>query len=87
MNKSLVLAFAALALSAGAALASPVAAIVASDPPAASVTVVAHNPGWTSSLDYQDGIRLRPLVGLSQNSNIHPLDSTAGLVNMTGGGQ
>ena len=85
MTKSLALAFAALALSAGAALASPPAATVAGDPPAASIAVVANNPGWTSSLDYQNGIRLRPLVGLNQNPNIHPQDSSAFLVNMTGG--
>ncbi len=85
MTKSLALALAALALSAGAALASPAATRVAGDPPTASVTVVAHNPGWTSSLDYQNGVFVRPLVGLSQNPNIHPQDSSAFLVNMTGG--
>ncbi len=87
MTKSFALAFAALALSAGAALASPAAAPVAGDPPTASITVVAHNPGWTSSLDYQNGVRLRPLVGLSQNPNVRPLDGSVALVNMTGGGQ
>ena len=85
MTKSFALAFAALALSAGAALASPVAARVAGDPPAASITVVGHNPGWSSSLDYQNGVFVRPLVGLNQNPNIHPQDSSASLVNMTGG--
>ena len=85
MTKSLALAFAALALSAGAALASPVAATVAGDPPAASFTVMARNPGWTSVFDYQDGMLLRPLVGQSQNPNIDPQDSSAFLVNRTGG--
>ena len=84
MTKSLALAFAALALSAGAAFASPAAAPVAGDPPARSFTVVAHNPGWVSSFDYQDGILLRPSVGLSQNPNIQPLDGSA-LINRTGG--
>ena len=85
MTKSFALAFAALALSAGAALASPVAATVAGDPPAASFTVMARNPGWTSAFDYQDGILLRPSFGLSQNPNIQPQDRSVGLVNMTGG--
>jgi hypothetical protein len=85
MTKSFALAFVALALSAGAALASPAAAPVAGDPPTASFTVVAHDPASTSWLDYQNGVFVRPSVGLNQNPNIHPQDSSAALLNETGG--
>ena len=100
VTKSFALTFAALALSVGAALVSPVAAsaagyvtaqnsarqelgVPAGESPTASFAEVAHSPGWTSWLDYQNGVPLRPLVGVSQNPNIHPLDSAAALLNST----
>lgn len=58
----------------------------ASDPPAVSFLHPSRSPRWTSSLEYQNGVPLRPLVGLSRNPTIDPLDSTMALVNATGNG-
>jgi hypothetical protein len=59
----------------------------AGDPPAVSFLHPSRSPRWTSSLEYQSGVPLRPLVGLSTNPIVHPLDSTMALVNATGNGR
>ncbi|HUA76408.1 MAG TPA: hypothetical protein VMA86_01980 [Acetobacteraceae bacterium] len=58
---------------------------VAADPSPAPLSFAVRAAPWTSTLDYQDGIHLRPSVGLSTNPNIVPMDSTMALVNQTGG--
>ena len=98
MKNSLVLAF-ALALSAGAALATPVAALAAGDVTTQNGVQTAQAIGRSSNqaagsqdayawLDYQDGVHLMPSFPLARLPSNDPLPcGVCALVNATGGGR
>jgi hypothetical protein len=91
MKKPLALAFAALVLSAGAALAAPLAASAAqaaSQPQSAAAASGYGSQNRYAWLDDQDGVHLMPLYSVSRNEAAAPLlCGTCVLVNRTGDGE
>jgi hypothetical protein len=98
MKKSLALAFAAVALSAGAALATPVAALAAGDITTQNGVQIAQAIGRSNDhaagsqdayawLSYQNGVYLMPsFPAAARLSSNDPLPcATCALVNATGG--